>query len=131
MNAATATASAEAVRRPAVVIRNTPDLKVGDTLQIHGSRFLLTSFMRDADTSIAQALLIEKHGKTMRISDDEFRKHVDSERNTRAFATQYLGATPCDDVESHEAIPACWRRDWTVQGNHLAFWRVEVEGGAA
>lgn len=77
---------------------NTTQLRVGNIVHCHGSRFEL----------------IERNDDT-----------PDSPRPVVWFRTKYLGPVRYRTGETCEVIPMHWREDWIVQGNKLATWGVE------
>lgn len=73
-------------------------------------------------------MIVQHYGARLRLTKQTFTaeeaaKRADVEPTLRAFATEFVGNVNDDRPHS---IPASWLKDWTVQGNHFAMWRVEA-----
>lgn len=105
----------------ATVTLSTPQLQVGMVVRVHGARFRLTHCTHTAADAAFNLTFSGKLSATA----------IAGVETLRAFSTELLG----DVYEGHpHSIPASYlNRDgdgnaWSIQGNHNAFWTVELEG---
>lgn len=86
-------------------IKTTPELDIGDVVQVHGCRFELTVYYFDG------------------------RVQGGRDEHTRGFKTKYLGPVQAgfDPIEAHGGYGRYMVNDkWDIQGNERATWTVEV-----
>lgn len=102
------------------VTLSTPQLEVGMIVQAHGARFRLTACTHTAEDA----------ANTLKFNNVRDLSETARVSTLRAFSTELLGNV--HDEHPH-SIPATFLyRDgdgnaWSIQGNHNAFWRVELE----
>lgn len=104
------------------MILTTPELTVGMIVNCHNSKFRLTECSHDEAAALYRAEMAQKGARHYYPNDAAIiQEAFDREVSCRAFRTEYLGPA---DPERGEAIPASWRKNWTVQGNARAHWHV-------
>jgi hypothetical protein len=110
---------------------DTTQLQIGDVVLCHGGRFELVSFTCDAARAAELAEYTRKwkgeYYNAGRVAEVE--REAVRQESLRAFATRYLGREHPDyacAVPLHSRDCEENPNGWTIQGNALARWTIEV-----